>query len=266
MKYEMMVSDFDGTLGRISEINAETVEAIKEFERKGGKFVICTGRMYCSIERICLKYGFKGALIAYQGALIKDVESGKEIFSGGIKKDLLIKVVDEFVEDGLQAVIFKDDKLYYDKESWYIDFYRLSPDAEIIKVPSITEFLENADSDLLKCTAVGNKESVGALTKKYNEKYKGKLIFNNGNETLMEVINPECSKGESVKRAAAYYGVPLEKVITVGDSTNDIELLKGPWRGVAVGNASEELKKVADEITVPFEENPVLALLKKYCL
>ena len=60
--------------------------------------------------------------------------------------------------------------------------------------------------------------------------------------------------------------MPLEKVITVGDSTNDIELLKGPWHGVAVGNASEELKKVADEITVPFKENPVLALLKKYCL
>ena len=64
MKYEMMISDFDGTLGRLSEINAETVEAIKEFEQKGGKFVICTGRMYCSIERICLKYGFTGALTA----------------------------------------------------------------------------------------------------------------------------------------------------------------------------------------------------------
>ena len=37
MKYEMMVSDFDGTLGRLSEINAETVEAIKEYEKKGIK-------------------------------------------------------------------------------------------------------------------------------------------------------------------------------------------------------------------------------------
>ena len=54
--------------------------------------------------------------------------------------------------------------------------------------------------------------------------------------------------------------------MAVGDSTNDIELLNGPWHGVAVGDGRKELLAVADEITVPYNENPVKVLLEKYCL
>ena len=104
------------------------------------------------------------------------------------------------------------------------------------------------------------------LTKKYSEIYKGQFLFNSGADFLLEVINPKFSKGNSVRFLANYYGVPLDQVIAVGDSTNDIELLSGEWRGVAVGDAKDELKAVADEITVPFEEQPVKVLLEKYCL
>ena len=52
----------------------------------------------------------------------------------------------------------------------------------------------------------------------------------------------------------------------MGDSTNDIELIKGEWHGVAVGDAREELKAVAKEITVPYSEQPIKYLLEKYCL
>ena len=62
------------------------------------------------------------------------------------------------------------------------------------------------------------------------------------------------------------YGVPLEKIIAVGDSTNDIDLIKGEWHGVAVGDGREELKAVAKEITVPYKDKPIKTLLEKYCL
>jgi hydroxymethylpyrimidine pyrophosphatase-like HAD family hydrolase len=63
-----------------------------------------------------------------------------------------------------------------------------------------------------------------------------------------------------------YYNIPLEEILTVGDSTNDIDLVKGPWYGVAVGDGKEALKAVAKEVTVPFEQKPVKVLLEKYCL
>ena len=85
MKYRLFVSDFDGTLGKAPDrIEPETVEAIKVYERHGGIFAVCTGRMFSSIRPICLKYGLKGLVIAYQGAMIGDIETGKVVFSGGI--------------------------------------------------------------------------------------------------------------------------------------------------------------------------------------
>jgi hydroxymethylpyrimidine pyrophosphatase-like HAD family hydrolase len=54
--------------------------------------------------------------------------------------------------------------------------------------------------------------------------------------------------------------------MAVGDFNNDFELVGGPWHGVAVGDGSAELKKIAKEITVPFREHPIKYLIEKYCL
>jgi hydroxymethylpyrimidine pyrophosphatase-like HAD family hydrolase len=100
-----------------------------------------------------------------------------------------------------------------------------------------------------------------------NEKYKGKGVkFNSGAKNLLEAINSECGKGSAVRFLSKYYNVPLDKVITVGDSTNDLEMLKGDWHGVCVGDGREELKKIAKEITVPYKDNPIKVLMEKYCL
>ena len=100
-----------------------------------------------------------------------------------------------------------------------------------------------------------------------NEVYKGKGVkFNSGAKNLLEAINEKCSKGAAVRFLANYYGISLEQVIAVGDSTNDIDLISGSWHGVAVGDGREELKAVADEVTVPFKDKPVAYLLKKYCI
>ena len=53
MKYKLFIADYDGTLGGFEGINSETVDAIKEYEKKGGKFAVCTGRMFKNIRDIC---------------------------------------------------------------------------------------------------------------------------------------------------------------------------------------------------------------------
>ena len=43
MKYDMLIADYDGTLGDFGGINSETIKAIKEYERRGGIFAVCSG-------------------------------------------------------------------------------------------------------------------------------------------------------------------------------------------------------------------------------
>ena len=108
-------------------------------------------------------------------------------------------------------------------------------------------------------------EKVEEVSEKIRKKFGDKVIVNSGAPCLIEVINPDCCKGEAVKFLSARYGIPESEIITMGDSTNDLTLIAVGY-GVAVGNAREELKKAAKEITVPFEEDPVAEIIYKYCL
>ena len=267
MKFDLFVSDFDKTLGKLpEEIDESVVKAIKEYTAKGGKFAIATGRLYKSVKRICDKYGIKGLVASYQGAMITDMESEKTLFVSGIEPECACEVAKRFEEENLCVVADIDDNLYYDKENSYVTMYEDIIKIKAIKVDNIIEFIKNSKLPVLKLGGIGDTEITERVIKEYPEKYKGELLFNGGISHLVEVITPEASKGEAVKFMANYYNIPLDRVLAVGDSTNDVELIGGSWYGVCVGDGRDEAKAVADEITVPFNEHPVKVLLEKYCL
>ncbi|MBO7344668.1 MAG: HAD family hydrolase [Clostridia bacterium] len=265
MKYKLFVSDFDGTLGVNDHIEPEVVQAIKEYTEKGGIFVIVTGRMHSMIVPICHKYGLKGLIVSYQGSVIRDIESGEILVNGGIDYPLAMQITKELlVEDGVRIVADMDEIMYCENLSLYTKYHK--DFAEIKIVDDLCAEIQKIGHVVSKVVAAGDPEIIQKLTQKYSKKYAGKLICNGGADVLMEVVSPKYSKGNAVKFLSSYYGIPFDQIIAVGDSTNDIELVNGTWHGVAVGNAKEELKQVADEITVPFKENPVKVLLEKYCL
>ena len=93
MKYKMVVSDFDWTLGNSPDhIEESTVRAIRAYEQKGGIFTVCTGRLYSSIVGILKKHGFHGFVIACQGAIIADIDTGERIYSDGIDTAVAARV------------------------------------------------------------------------------------------------------------------------------------------------------------------------------
>lgn len=265
MKYKLFVSDFDGTLGIAPDvITPQTVQAIKKYIAQGGKFVICTGRMFSSIKLICEKYGLDGIVISYQGATIDDLTQNKRILEGGIEHNLAAQVAKELLQEGMPACVDVEDVMYCETESEYTDFHKEF--APVFKVESIVDLVLKKAKPVMKVVSTGEPEKIYQLTQKFQERYGSQLVVNNGSDRLIEIIDPRYSKGSSVRFLSKYYDIPFEQIIAVGDSTNDIELVKGEWHGVAVGDAREELKKVAKEITVPFKQDPVKVLLEKYCL
>ena len=265
MKYKLIVSDFDGTLGEApAEIEQSTVETVKEYVKSGGKFVICTGRMFAGIKPICDKYDLKGLVISYQGATIDDLVTGKRILEGGIDYQLAAKVTAELIQDGMPACVDVEDVMYCERESEYTDYHKGFTDVKIVK--DLVELVNQKKKPVMKVVTTGEPEIIYDLVEKYGKKYKGQLVANGGSPRLIEIVSPDFSKGSSVKFLSKYFDIPYEQIMAVGDSTNDIELLNGPWHGVAVGDCRQELKPFAKEITVPFKEKPIEYLIKKYCL
>ena len=267
MKYDMFVSDFDGTLGIAPDhIEKETLLAIEKYQQKGGKFAIVTGRMYSSIRPICLKYNLKGIVISYQGAMINDIETGKSLFTGGIDYKLAARVAKDFLDEGVQTVVDIDDIMIYNERSDYTNYYETAVGVTGKLCDDIVGLVLKEKKVVQKVGTICSPEDSLRLTKKFEKKYGKELVINNGSSHLVEVISKKCSKKFAVEFLADYYNIPHDRIIAVGDSTNDLEMLKGDWHGVCVGDGREELKKIAKEITVPYKDNPIKVLMEKYCL
>lgn len=272
MKFKLMISDYDGTLGGapLNTIDEQTVNAINEFQQKGGTFVICTGRMFSSIQKICSSVGLKGVVVAFQGAKIQKIENGEFLLDGGIEPNDILDAIDDFVADDTLPLVYIGETMYYQpngKYSEHIERYKSALKTNAIAVSDLKAEIIKQGKKISKACALCGAEKVKECADKYNEKYKDtKLLFNSGANYLLECINRDYNKGNAVKFLSNYFNVPLNDIITVGDSTNDIPLVDGEWHGVAVGDAREELKKVAKEITVDFKDKPILHLLKEYCL
>ena len=273
MKYRLFISDYDGTLSKYGGsldgsqgVDAETLKAIKEYERRGGVFVVCTGRMFGNIRSICEKYDIADVVVSYQGARINERKSGRTLFDAKLDYALSVDVLRSIEDLPIKPVVLFDDTLYYAENSAYTEAYKNTDAVKLVKTDDLIGKVVRREIEALKINCVCEGAYLREFTREFGEKYKGKLIVNSGGPNLAEFVNPAASKGSAVKFLSEYYGVSYDGIIAVGDSTNDIELISGAWHGVAVGDGREELKAVADEITVPYAERPVKALLEKYCL
>jgi Cof subfamily protein (haloacid dehalogenase superfamily) len=268
MKYKLFISDFDGTLGRAPDyISKEDINAIKEYTAQGGIFVLCTGRMYKSIKKICHNYGITGLIASYQGAMIKDLETEETLFNGGLEPQVAVELIKKFLAEGVQVIADIGDNMYFQSRSEYIDLYESQNNIKGVLVDDLVATVERLNLPVSKCMAMCDENKVKELTAKCVKEFdSSKVSFNSGAYFLVECVNPACSKDFAVKKIIDYYKIPYDQVLTVGDSTNDIPLFGGDWYKVAVGDGHPDLKAIADEVTVPFDSHPVKVLLEKYCL
>ncbi len=269
MKYQMIISDYDGTLTESGKnfIDSETISAINAFTTRGGKFIICSGRPIGSTKKVMEEYGLKGVVVGLQGAVIRDTKTDTEIYAKGLEPNFAVKLLNELSAENGDLLAYVGDRLYFSKETSAIKIYQEMLGLKGFLVESLNDFILRTKKPVSKIGVLAGEEKVKEIVKKYNEKYNQKgATFNSGYKYMAEVVSPDYDKGKAVKFLAEYFNIPFEKIITVGDSTNDIPLLDGAWHGVCVGDGHEDLKKIAKEITVPLSESPIKTLIEKYSL
>ena len=79
----------------------------------------------------------------------------------------------------------------------------------------------------------------------------------------LEIIPKIINKGQGILHACEYLGIQPEEVVAFGDAENDISMIKVAGMGIAMGNAEEEVKKIADRITLTNNENGIAAVLEQ---
>ncbi len=268
INYPIIVSDFDGTLLNSNHFVSDVVKnAIDSYVSNGGVFAVCTGRMLCCILPCVRALGLKGYVVAHQGTVIADIESGEIIKYGGFEIEDAVAICRHIEElnyppnvysgNAMYTVIPEDDKMLQRYE-------------EIVGLKStyvtgkMSGYVSKNRLFCQKIAVMVAPEKQAELYVKLKKRLGERFEVTCSAAVLIEVSPLGNSKGEGLKFLCEKFGVPLEKSVAIGDNLNDLPMIKAAGVGIAVGNASDALKAEADFVTVSNNEDAVAKVIEEF--
>ena len=260
---KMLVLDIDGTIMSADlKISDKIKEYLKILIKNGIKVVIATGRMYSSAIKITKELEIQTPLICYQGSLIKDTKTNEIIYEVPLEECIAREVIKELRKENVFINIYINDELIVETETQYIQDYSKSKKVSY-KVVDDFDLLEF--KKLNKILAIDyDANKIDELIKKLKNKFKEELYVVKSTPYYCEICNIKATKGNAVKYLANKWSIKKEEIMAIGDQDNDIEMLLAAGVKVAVANATEGLKNVADYITDSVENDGAAKAIEKY--
>ena len=257
----LLCTDLDGTLLRNDKsISQENLDAIEYFKSEGGYFTFITGRMPCFSEEIYQAIRPNAPIGCINGGGVYDYETKQYLHAVTLPFsaiELIDYVLPRIKDLGVQVNTLEHVYFCVDNDV-NVTFRRNT------KLPNLT------------CDYHENTEPIGKLlfTHKDNDAliYLAELLtthprasefdFVRSEQTFYEILPKGVNKGAALEPLAKSLGVDMSRTVAVGDYNNDIEMVKNAALGYAVSNASDDLKAVADRITVSNEEHAIAKIIE----
>nr|WP_290223699.1 Cof-type HAD-IIB family hydrolase [Trichocoleus desertorum] len=268
---QLLVLDIDGTIaGTSNQVREPVKQAIRAAQAKGVKVAIATGRMFCSAVRFHQAVGSDLPLLAYQGALIKDVVTQQVHRHWPVSKEAAHRLLDYFEQPELRSLLsvhfYINDQLYVRELTPETKIYAERSEVEPIVVGDLRHALSDEPTKVL---ALSDDTDVierlfGGLRQRYTP---AELYLTKSVATFFEATNPLVNKGVAVKHLAEeILGLQAENVMTVGDNFNDVEMLEYAGIGVAMGDAPNDVKAIADWVAPSVELDGAAAAIEEFVL
>ena len=259
----VVATDLDGTLlpllldgsQGLTPLTIETVRALNEL---GITTIIVTGRMFSSAAAFATQLGLTGPVVAYQGALIRDIETGRLLHHDPLPLDLTREVL-EFVEpEHLSVNLYIEDQLCVDKRTEAVDRYETLSKMKAIVVGRLLDYL---DQPTTKMGVGGPPPALDALQVRLRAKFGDRIIAVKTWPFFLEITNPTATKARALEILGGLLGFQARDVLAFGDSYNDADMLAWAGTGVAMADAPAEVAAMADEMCGTVEENGVARYL-----
>lgn len=255
----LICTDLDGTLLRKDKsVSRENLEAIEHFKAEGGYFTFITGRMpYFSVETY-RKIRPNAPVGCVNGSGIYDYEAGRYVWSNTMSRRVLDLV--EYVEQNVPGMGIQVNAL---ENIW---FWNNNERQENFRRVTGTEnrvcHYREVDEPIGKIVFCDeNERLVHAKALMEAHPLASEFDFVRSARDLCEIMPKGIDKGTVLPKLAEHLGVDMCRTIAVGDYNNDLGMIRAAGMGIAVANAVEEVKAIADHITVSNEEHAIAKII-----
>lgn len=257
---DLIALDLDGTLLAPDEtISARNRAAIKAALTAGIRVVLVTGRGVDTPIRVSKELGLNLPVICCHGALTKDFGANRTLESIPVPLQYAKPMI-EFAERERLAVAVYVDEAFYRLEGSEI-FMDDMRGPGWYETPSLSAILTQAPTFIRFL----GQESVRRMQREF-----GDLPLSYRYETWFDfvecaVLNRDASKKNALARLCADFGIPAERVLAIGDSRNDVPMLRWAGTGVAMGNALAEVRESVRYVTAPNDRDGVALAIERFC-
>jgi len=266
-KFKLVISDIDGTLKCSNQSISEfTKNVVDEIRSKGLFFTLASGRNLSGAKDIAEDLKVDLPLVLSNGCILQKVSG--EILHRALMPEIItkrvIEITDEFDYD---LVLFVDDQLFFKTMTANIEpIFGHIPDA----CHEINEWknIHNQLGAVNKCMILERSfhEKLAALEDIFEKEFSNKADFYRTNINHLEVMPRGISKAIGLQKLIEFLGIKIEEVIAFGDYDNDAELLAAAGLGIAVENATENVKSNADYVIGSCSEDAPAKFLRKMFL
>lgn len=259
---DLIALDLDGTLLAPDEsISPRNRKAIGAALSAGVRVVLVTGRGVDTPIRVSKDLGLNLPVICCHGALTKDFGANKILEHAPVPLQYAKPMIAFAEAQGLAVAVYHDEAFYrLEGSKVFMDDMR-GPGWH--EAPSLSAILKDGAPTFIRFLG---PESVARMQREF-----GDLPLAFRYETWQDfvecaVLNREASKKNALAKLCADFGVPSERVLAVGDSRNDVPMLRWAGIGVAMGNALPEVREAVRYVTASNDRDGVAQAIERFCL
>ena len=266
MEYKMIALDLDGTLTNSKkEITPHTKEILMDIQKQGKTVVLATGRpiqgaLHIAKELELDVYG--GYILSFNGGIIQNCKTGEVVFRQQIPVGLIPRLGEASRKYQVPIMTYEGD--YVITEDTTDKYVRLEAAINRMPIKALDDFSEEVTFPVTKCLMVADGWILEEILPKMKKEFGDVLNIFRSEPFFMELTPPGIDKARSLEKLLEITGLCREELIACGDGFNDVTMVQYAGLGVAMENAQQAVKDVADEITVSNDKDGVALIVEKY--
>lgn len=268
MEYKLIATDMDGTLLNDEHFtSAGNIEAIKEIQKKGVKFVLASGRPSFAMFEYAKELEMDklgGYVLAFNGGQLIDMKDGKMIFHEGLDWDDIRKIYELSREIEIPMVLYGEDTVYASKDTENTRFEAKLCGMKFTEFGSLEELKGYGIDKTTKSMLISDPETVKKAETYMKSKYGNDYFIAISKPIFLEIANININKGKTLRKLGEILGIGTEEMIAVGDSYNDIPLLEVVGMPVAVANANDEIKAMSKFESTSNNDDALKTVIEKF--
>ncbi len=261
---KLLASDYDGTfITSDGKVSCEQLEKVNEFIAHGNIFAIITGRMTESILPLVKKLNLKGLVASYNGGEVCDIESGKRLYTNYINSSTAVEIFKVLESENAYFHGYYGENYFCKEHTRHTDWYEnITFVKATVLGKNLSEYFEENNLPTKKIMVLDEPEVLDRVFPKLLP-YSKKLNIIRSNPLQIEITDLTSTKANALDYLVKFYGIDKTATFAVGDGGNDASMIKWAETGVAVANAEQSLKEVADLVLdYTNDQNAVMELIK----